>query len=102
MKIVSALPLHLTGKHFDLESNSIQAELTQSMDAVQLGGVQIEYLDSREGNLSFVMEITNVTFLQKRGQSLSLDQGLNKCLFIHRILNQTEVVIVNNDGMLYL
>ena len=102
IKIVSALPFHLTGKHFELDNNPFQAELTQSMVAVQLGGVQIEYLDSREGNQSFVMEITNVTFLQKRGQSLSLDQELNKCLFIHRILNQTEVVIVNIDGMLYV
>ena len=94
--------MHFPGKHFQLESNFVQAVITQSMAAVQLGGVQIEYLDSREGNQSFVMEITNVTFLQKRGQSLSLDQELNKCLFIHRILNQTEVVIVNNDGMLYV
>ena len=96
------MPLHLTGKHFELDSHPIQAELTQSMPAVKLGGVQINYLGQGEGNQSFVMEIINVTFLQKRGQNLSLDQGLNKCLFIHRILNQAEVVIVNNDGMLYV
>ena len=70
------------------------------MPAVQLGGVQISYLDSREGNQSFVMEIVNVTFLEKREQNLSLDQGLNNYLFIHGILNQTEVLIVNSGGML--
>ena len=92
--------LHLTGKHFELESNPIQAEFTQSMEAVQLGGVQIEYLSQREGNKSFVMEITNVTLLEKREQNLSLDPGFNNYLFIHKILNQAEVVIVNIDGML--
>ena len=92
--------LHLTGKHFELESNPIQAEITLSMDAVQLDGLQIEYLSQREGNKSFVMEITNVTLLEKQEQNLSLDQGFNNYLFIHKILNQAEVVIVNNDGML--
>lgn len=83
-----------------MESNPIQATLTQSMDAVQLDGVQIEYLDQREGNKSLVMEISNVTFLEKQNTGVSLDQGLNDYLFIHGILNRTEVLIVSNDGML--
>ena len=94
------IPFHLTGRHFELDSNPIQAELTQSMAAVQLGGVQIEYLGQEEENKSFVMEITNVTLLEKGEQNLSLDEGFNNNFFIHKILNLTEVVIVNNDGRL--
>ena len=101
IKII-CLFLHLTGKYFELDSNPVQAELTQSMTAVQLDGVQINYLDSREGNESFVMEITNVTFLPTQGQTLSLDPGFDKNLSIHGILNQTEVVIVDNSGMLHV
>ena len=88
--------LYLTGKNFKLDSNPIQAILTQSVDAVQLGGVQIGKLDPGEGNKSFIMEITEVMFLEKQ------DQGLNNYLLIHRILSQIEVVIVNDDGMLYI
>ena len=86
----------LPDKHFELDSNPIQAKLTQSMPAVQLGGVQINHLGQAEGNQSFVMEIINVEL----GPSLSSNQGSSNDLFVHRILNRTEVVIVNNDGML--
>ena len=83
-------------KHFELDSNPIQAELTQSMTAVQLGGVQINYLDQGEGNQSFVMEIINVAL----SPGSSSNQGSSNDLFVHGILKRTEVVIVNNDGML--
>lgn len=99
---ILSLSLHLTGKNFELDSNPVVAELNESTAAVRLGGVRINYLDPGEENKSFIMEITNVTFLKKRGKSLSLDQELNNCLFVHKILNQTEVVIVKNDGMLYI
>ena len=70
------------------------------MDAVQLGGVQIEYLDQRKENKSFVLEIISATFLEKQNATLSLVPGLENYLFIHGILNRTEVLIVSNDGML--
>ena len=89
----------MTGRHFELANNPIQVDLNRLMAAVQLDGVQIENLDSTEGNKSFVMEITNATFLPKRGQTLSSDHNNS---FIHKILNQTEVVIENNNGMLYV
>ena len=90
----------MAGKNFDLDSNPIEAELSESSTAVRLGGVRIKDLDPGEGNKSFIMEIINVTFLAKRGISLTLDEELNNCLLVHKILNKTEVVIVNDDGML--
>ena len=98
-KLIEALLLHLTGKDFDLDTNPMKAELTQSETAVKIHGVQINYLNAREGDKSFILEITNVTFLQKQGQKLPLDEEVNNCLFVHRNLSQTEVVIVNDDGM---
>ena len=96
---ISLFSPYSTGKNFDLDTNPIEIVLNRSIVAVQLGDVRIKYLNPGEGSKSFILGIANITFVQKQGQHLSLDQGLNNCLFIHRILNQTEVVIINNDSM---